>query len=173
MAEALRPACTIDEALAELSRPRPVLALMQNQWFRNPERVRDLMEGPHRRAYIHIYLFAGCLTGRRIEAAFGDLCDRRGGDGGLITFEEASPQIGGHASSRFPADMAHLRRVVADVRPKLVLAFGRIAGDALPLVWTGPSIIGPHPAARGGDVVPRLRAMAHKTRAFLAEVDHG
>lgn len=133
-----------------------ILAVLQNQWFKDPEAWRRSIERhPHmRRRMIAFALFRGCLTGRRLKAVFGeDLCHD-------IVWEEASPHIGGHASSAFPADIPHLKAMLTEIEPNVVLAFGRIASDALTqIVQEQPLLVGPHPAARGAETLPRMHAM--------------
>jgi hypothetical protein len=138
---------------------RPViLAVLQNQWFRDPARMRATIDRfpDSRRRIIHYALFAGCRTGKILKSVFGDLCDE-------IVWEEASPEIGGHASSYFPADHAHLQSVLDDVKPDVVLGFGRIATDALKvLVPQNKLITGPHPTARGDNVVWKIKDMRNR-----------
>lgn len=133
-----------------------VLAILQNQWFKDPDRVRATLERhpEARRRMIAFALFAGCKTGRVLKSIFGNRCDS-------IVWEEASPEIGGHAASVFPADVAHLRRILDEVNPDIVLAFGVIAGRAMAaLVDADRLIVGPHPTARDADVCARLKIMA-------------
>lgn len=135
-----------------------ILAVMQNQWFRDPEAVRRIMgKRPQwRRQLIARFLFAGCRSGRVLKSVFGERINE-------IVWEEASPEIGGHASSAFPADPVHLRAVLDDVKPDVVLAFGKIASNALlDLVPAEKLVVGPHPTARGPDVMPLLRAMQNQ-----------
>lgn len=133
-----------------------ILAVLQNQWFHNPEKVKAIIERTPkaRRKIITYSLFAGCRTGRVLKQVFGDDCARR------FVWEEASREIGGHASSSFPADPAHLQAVLDEVHPDVVLAFGRIASDALAkLVPQDKLIAGPHPTARGPTTAAMLLAM--------------
>lgn len=142
-----------------------VLAFLQNQWFKNPEKVRRIYERhpEMRNDLIRRYLFMGCLTGRRLETAFGEkVCEQ-------IIWEESSAEIGGYAASRFPADPKHIANAIIKHSPEIVFAFGRIASDgvlaAMPQIEGHPTPIrfrlltGPHPASRQ-DPMPRLREMA-------------
>ena len=134
-----------------------ILAVLQNQWFHDPEKIKAIIERTPkaRRKIITYSLFAGCRTGRVLKQVFGDDCSRR------FVWEEASREIGGHASSAFPADLEHLRAALAEVKPDIVLGFGKIACDALAGLVDGHDlVIGPHPTARGADTLPRLRIMA-------------
>lgn len=139
-----------------------IVAFLQNQWFRDPERIKAMFaENPeHRERYISAFLFMGCLTGKRLQSVFGeDLCD-------AIIWEEISPEIGGYASSRFPADTAHVTRVLEKHTPTVVLAFGKIANDALRSMVVDAAIIyGPHPAARNG-AIEGLRKMRAELEPF-------
>ena len=139
-----------------------ILAFLQNQWFREPEKVKAIMErNPGKRNwFIGTYLFMGCLTGRRLEAALGeDLCNE-------IIWEEVSPEIGGKSSSAFPADLPHIRRAIEQHKPDVILAFGKIAKDALQCMGI-KAIFGPHPAARFG-AVQGLEQVAADLKARLA-----
>lgn len=139
-----------------------IVAFLQNMYFRDPERTRAMFaEHPERRErYISAFLFMGCLTGKRLQSVFGEeLCD-------AIIWEEVSPEIGGHASSKFSADIAHLTRVLDKHKPTAVLAFGKIAGDALRSMACGWAVIyGPHPAARNG-AIEGMRKMQTELSAF-------
>lgn len=141
------------------------LAFLQNQWVRNPERVRSYIEKDgerYRRHFVSYALFAGCLTGRRIKAAFGGRIDN-------IAWDNISPQIGGRSSSVFPPDPQHIRRQIAYHQPAFLLAFGAVARNALENHPTNlPIIHGPHPAARGPHVMDGLRAMAAEYDGMVA-----
>lgn len=142
-----------------------ILAFMQNQWFKDPEKVRAIYaKHPEmRNDLIARFLFMGCLSGRRLRAALGEqLCDQ-------IVWEEASPEIGGNAASKFPADTNHIAGAIIKHKPDVVFAFGAIASNGVLAAWpeiaAHPTpivfelITGPHPAARK-DPMPRLREMA-------------
>lgn len=141
-----------------------VLAIMQNQWFKNPERVRRMFarHPEQRERIVEIFLFAGCKSGRVLKQVFGaTLC-------GAIIWEEASTYIGDKASSVFHADYDHLRRVVHKHDPKVVLAFGKVASGAVGCILPAHKIIaGPHPAARQPDTLERLRVMRERLEERL------
>lgn len=136
-----------------------ILAFLQNQYFHDPDKVRGIFERRPdlRNDLIARFLFMGGRTGKRILAAFGDdLCKR-------IIWEEASPEIGGHASSVFKADLDHMKRAIETHRPVVIVCFGQIAGDAVKLLKPETAtLFAPHPAARGRDVKPKLKEAALK-----------
>lgn len=131
-----------------------ILAFLQNQWFKDPEGAKRVFANhpDKRNQLIATYLFMGCLTGRRLQQVFGEeLCDQ-------IIWEECSPEVGGKSSAAFPADIEHIKAAVKKHSPDVILAFGKIACDAIgDRVWLqaicGKDIallFGPHPAARSG-----------------------
>jgi hypothetical protein len=135
-----------------------ILAILQNQWFKDPDAVRAMYarRPEMRQELLRRFLFMGCLTGRRLRAAFGEETCRR------IVWEEASPEIGGESRAAFRADPAHILAAVEAHRPEVVLAFGKIASDAVTGLGLGPGVLvlcGPHPAARRNPM-PVLREMA-------------
>jgi hypothetical protein len=147
-----------------------ILGVMQNQWFRDPDRIRtalarqptDERRYQYRQRLIAYALFAGCKSGRVLTQTLGsDLCD-------AITWEEASPQIGGKASSCFPADLSHLESVLARERPDIIVAFGEIAGNALRSLNISNAIFAPHPTARRPGTLDRLTQVALELESRLA-----
>jgi hypothetical protein len=120
-----------------------IVAFLQNQWFKNPESIRAMYErNPERREKLNkLFLFAGCLTGKRLRAAFGDLCNE-------IIWENASREIGGKSSANFKPDPAHIKAVLDKHKPDLILLFGKNATHGVTQHWSGPKIIYPHPANR-------------------------
>lgn len=137
-----------------------VLAFLQNQWFRNPAKIKQIIQDAEfpdaREFYIKTFLFWGCLTGRRIKAALGEAWIEQ------ITFEECSREMGNSASSRFPADLQHIQQVIDKHKPTVVIAFGQLAKDALMQLYERNSfvlLLAPHPAARQSDVSQQLREL--------------
>lgn len=142
-----------------------VVAFMQNMWVKDPVRVKALIAkygDNYRLRLIHFALFAGCVSGRRLKAAFGDeLCSR-------ITWEESSRVITGRANEAPPADPEHITAVLAHFNPAVVICFGKIAGDAVPRLFRGTTILAPHPAARQPDTVAKLEESARWLSAAIA-----
>jgi hypothetical protein len=150
-----------------------ILAFMQNQWFRDPDKVRSMLEREQdpvrrerlRRSLIKYALFAGCKSGRVLRKHFGDLCDE-------IHWEEASPQIGGRASDAFPPDLVHMAAVIAGLKPDLIITFGKVAAEGLAQLGeiTAAIVAAPHPAARHPTAGAELTAAAVRLRLKLEAV---
>lgn len=137
------------------------LAIMQNQWFKNPERMRRMLEQTfegNRPRFIKTFLFWSCLSGQRLRKAFGEeRCDQ-------FIWEEASPLMGDKPGAVFPPDHEHLKLILETYKPRIVLAFGKVAAAGLaPFERPGQPftvINGPHPAARNAMTVTALSQMA-------------
>jgi hypothetical protein len=158
------------------------LAILQNQWFKNPERAQAIYDSHgddlDRRAQLNrAYLFMGCATGRRIKSAFGDAACAPG----AIIWEEANPKKAGESSGCFPPDPDHIRRILDYHAPDVVIAFGNVAREVLEMIdgitfygtrnlgkrsWT--VLFAPHPAARGADTMDRLRQTANRWREIVS-----
>ena len=139
-----------------------IVAFLQNQWFKDPVRaakLRSLCVNPERWDYY--MLFAGCVSGRRLRAAFGHLCNE-------IVWANASPLICGQADACPPADPVHMASVMNQHHPDVVLLFGNIAQDGFTASRAYRDeikcvITGPHPACRGRRVL-ELTRMADQLR---------
>ena len=143
-----------------------ILAFLQNQWFPEPQKIQRIFDRyPDRRNdLIARFLFAGCRTGKRLISALGEeLCGR-------IIWEESSPRLGSHASSKFPADFDHIEDAIKRFNPDVIVCFGKISGDAVREAverfrsvhgMTFPVLYAPHPAS-WQNPMPALRSLAAK-----------
>lgn len=151
-----------------------ILCFLQNVWVRDPEGLKAIFKRrpEHRVEIIRRLLFAGCLTGRRIKACFGeDMLEH-------MIFEEASLEIAGDARTICLPDTDHIVACFEEYHPQIVLTFGKIAKDAVYsqwMVWTqfgrieGKHFIScPHPAARQVDTIKRLKMAAEEIRRAIA-----
>lgn len=141
-----------------------VLAIMQNQWFKDPARVAAIFSrhpsASFRRRFIKHSLFQGCKSGNVLMSVFGDMLDD-------WIFEEASPKVGGDSSASFPADLIHIANAISDVKPGIIVTFGKTAESAVATLssidfppWSDLNwrhVAAPHPAARFPGVLQRLR----------------
>lgn len=145
-----------------------ILAFLQNQWFKNPDKVRAIYaRNPElRNDLIRRFLFMGCASGRNLESAFGEALCRE------IIWEESSPQVGGFSGSNFGGDADHVRAAIEKHAPDVVLCFGKVASEVVRSVCCEvrvphPAVMyAPHPASRQNPM-PELRAIANtlKTQA--------
>lgn len=139
-----------------------IVAFLQNQWFKHPERhVAFVQRYPKlREQMIYRFLFAGCKTGQMLGLVFQERCKE-------IVWEETSRQIGGHAASLFPPDFTHIVNVCRKHNPDIILAFGKQATDALQkrngLEYL---ICGPHPANRRNSTLEKLKDMRLRLEAL-------
>lgn len=62
--------------------------------------------------------------------------------------ENTTPQVGCHSSSVFPPDLDHIRRILKRREPRVVVACGKQAEEALLELWDKALLIVPHPAYR-------------------------
>lgn len=147
-----------------------ILGILQNQWFRDPAHVRAMLARETdpirheklRRRLIEYALFAGCKTGRVLKKVFGEkLCEK-------IIWDEASREIAGESSGVFPADPIHLRKLVDEVKPDVIVCFGNVARDGMTAVTDQMVVFAPHPAARAPDTMDRLRA-SYQELLFILE----
>lgn len=145
-----------------------VVAFMQNMWVRNPAKVRASIERMHwmkrdeyRLRLIRYCLFAGCVSGRRLKAAFGGLCDE-------IIWEEATNEIANNPKVVLPPAPRHIECVLDEFNPDVVITFGRVASDAVAKIWPAKLIRVCHPAARQPETMAKLCAAAKELRAYVA-----
>lgn len=141
-----------------------IVAFLQNMWVRHPERVKRAIEKDgeeFRLKFMRFALFRGCLTGRRLKAAFSEqLCDE-------IIWEETTREIAGDPKTIFPAQPEHIKDVLEKFQPDVVLTFGKIAEEAVKPLCSDKVICSPHPAARQPDTIQKLKNAAALVRNKL------
>jgi hypothetical protein len=153
-----------------------ILCFLQNQWFKDPDNARAIFarHPEHRRQLIARFLYAGCLTGKILREAWGHELIH------AITYENASPLIGGRSDAAFPADLEHMKKAIEEERPWVVVALGKTAQEALKMIIaqtagrppnrpTWRFAFGPHPASRGPLVPGKLRQLGAEIQ-FLASL---
>ena len=147
---------------------QPVLAFLQNMWVKQPDRVKASIAAhgeEFRLALMRRFLFAGCKTGRNLTKVFGDELLEQ------FTFEETTREIAGDAKTIFPADREHIRDCIVKHQPRIVVAFGQIAHDAVNSIRTAADgwvyIAAHHPASRHPASWNSLLAAAAKVQNEL------
>lgn len=137
-----------------------ILGLLQNQWVREPGRVKAALDrrSPEQgRKLLSLLLFQS-HSGKRLKAAFGEWTQR-------IIWENASSVIGSQSTANPAPDLDHVRRMLAEIKPAIVLAFGKRAATAMAHVtYDGVLICGPHPAVRDKNVMAKLAVVYWKLR---------
>lgn len=158
---------------------KPILAVMQNMWLRDPARYHASLarrEAEHgkaeaevlRRHYIASFLFMGCMTGRRLKQTFGeDLV-------GQILWEESTRAVADNPRQTFKPDHEHLRAIIEAEQPRVIITFGGIAYLAVAMVMSEHGIRKalircPHPAARQATVMDDLRKAAAALNELLSK----
>jgi len=112
---------------------QPVLVVLQNAYDKG--KLRDGYQ-----YYRWLHEFKSSRTGIRLNAVTEDLTN--------LHYTNASPKIGCGPKSILPACKAHLRRTIKRVSPRIVLACGAIAEQAMSETWSGDLIVMPHLACR-------------------------
>lgn len=155
-----------------------IVAFLQNQWFKNPERMEKMYESwkiklpeTYRERWIRTWLFYSCLTGKRLKEAFGeDLCNK-------IIWDEVSSKIGGDSSSCFNPDPLHIKWVIQKHNPSVVLVFGNVAQRGVsysldPHEQAGLKFLyAPHPAARGKGIKEKLAKMNVQLKEIIKNIE--
>ncbi len=159
----------------------PGLAFLQNMWVRNPERLkatiaraeaRDGSGEELRSRMIEYALFAGCPTGRRLKAAFGEWIEQ-------IAWDETTREIAGDPKTIFPPDPQHIEATIRKYQPRIIFAFGKIAAESVFQVLQATTfshaagwprdiefVTAPHPAARQPDTIRKLKEAAEKFKPY-------
>lgn len=146
-----------------------VFGLLQNQWFKDPERAREVFArcrtGDERRRLLKAALDLS-HTGRVLRRVFGDLYNQ-------LIVENASPEIGGRSSAVYRADHHHILMTLHEVRPDVVFAFGVQARLGLQKFHNTPWVMieAPHPAARYPAVERDLRKAVNKLKLMMEQED--
>lgn len=119
-----------------------ILGLLQNSWARDPARVEAIMAKFGRRAMVTRLLMRS-KSGRTLRKCLPDWYNR-------IEYENSSPRVLSYAGACGTVDIQHVRRVVAEQKPNVIMAFGGVAESAVKrLHWDcGPILVTQHPTAR-------------------------
>lgn len=149
-----------------------VVVYLQNMWVKEPAKIQASLDR-HKdnpmfwNKMCKLLLFAGCITGRRIKNAFGDLVND-------MIFDETTKEIAGDSKKIFKPDYFHIESSLNRLKPDVVICFGAIATKAVTNVIENggcefvPAIISaPHPAARQPDTMDKLKTAAKQLRELL------
>lgn len=159
----------------------PILAVLQNQWFLDPEGMKQSLVVHFKDDYerfVETYLFFRCQTGKRLRKA---LMEGESVIPSKIVWTNSSREIGGKSSASFPGDPKHIISCLQKYQPTIVLLFGKTAqetwehGDLIHFRvmhrWNPRLVVIPccHPAARHKDVHFDLSRMAARLATAARE----
>jgi len=65
-----------------------------------------------------------------------------------IWYDNTTPIVGANPSSVVKPDKQHIEKIILEQKPELIILFGRQAKEAVLYMWSGPTLILPHPACR-------------------------
>lgn len=116
-----------------------VLGLLQNAWAKDTKRVEEVMMRFGRRATVTRLLMRS-KSGQVLRKRLPDWYNR-------IEYENSSPRVLSRADAYGTVDLAHVRNVIANIKPAVIIAFGNVAKSAMTrLGWNdGVVIITQHP----------------------------
>jgi hypothetical protein len=124
-----------------------ITAFLQNPWFR-PGTPKELIFRYNTDQVFHRHLLARCMTGSRLNQAFGTLYES-------IHWDNVAPHAATEAAGKTDIDMIHVEKVLKATSPDLILTFGNHAKEALAgSIQRGdtPMLHCHHPNARGKTV---------------------
>jgi len=136
-------------------------------WVKNPLKVKKILaKNPEKWNEIcKDLLFMGCITGKRIKAAFGDLTDN-------MIFDETTKEIADNPKVVLKADLSHISDTIKRINPDIIITFGKHAENALMSMYKSGVIYyhstpvpkhifnAPHPAARQPETIVKLKVIA-------------
>ena len=122
---------------------KKILAFLQNPGFPEgtcPETIRQYnLDDDYRRKILSQY-----MTGQRLLKAFGEVAFNH------IILDNVLLESGTIKKKVLP-DMHHVRAIIEEVKPLIIVTFGAMAYRAIKDMeeWTGPHFSYSHPNARG------------------------
>lgn len=117
---------------------RRILCLLQNAWALDEDQARKFQENTR---YWEYALWVS-RSGRRLRLVFNEELRKD------LLVRNASPRIAiGNSRGRFPYDRDHVRAILTEYQPGLVVACGAEA-SLVQNDWDGNLILLPHPAHR-------------------------
>ena len=147
-----------------------ILVFLQNMWVKNPDRVKKILDkNPELwNSLCKDFLFMGCITGKRIQNAFGELIE-------FMIFDETTKEIADSPKTIYKPDYMHIMNSVKLNKPNIILTFGNIAFDAVKTSYkmspgnfaTETIIKCIHPAARQPQTIYELNYIADSIRDLI------
>ena len=100
-----------------------IVAFMQNPWFKPGTDEKWIIEYRDNQDF-HRRVLSMSMSGKRLEAAFGDLFKE-------IHWDNSNWRAADQASGKMEADYEHIERVIDREKPNLVICFGKVAWEAV------------------------------------------
>jgi uracil-DNA glycosylase len=101
-----------------------ILVFLQNPWF-PPGTAKQHIDRYTTDQEFHRRLLAGTMTGQRLRQAFGETMFRD------IWWDNVAPAAAEVSTGVTEIDEEHVERVIKQVKPDLIISFGKLAEDAL------------------------------------------
>jgi hypothetical protein len=118
-----------------------IFVLLQNAWAHNADGAARMKA--NRRLWL--WALAGCKSGDVLRLMLGDDCFERDD----VHFDNTTPEVGIGSGSKLKPDLAYIKQQLETVKPRVVVACGRQAQDAIHRdLWRGSLLSLPHPAFR-------------------------
>lgn len=122
-----------------------ILALMQNPWF-PPGTNKEHIDRYRTDQEFHRWLLARTMSGARLLQAFGPAMFAQ------IHWDNVAPEAAVEAAGVTDKDPDYVERLIHELRPDLIISFGRLAEEVLDgsiLAVNIPYMCCHHPNARG------------------------
>lgn len=109
--------------MGAIIKPLKILGFLQNAWFPSETDERHIIMYRDCQEF-HRRLLKSTMSGHRLHMAFGDLY-------GVIHWDNVGPAAIGNPDGLTKPDMRYVEKIIKQVAPDLILAFGNSARDAV------------------------------------------
>jgi hypothetical protein len=100
-----------------------IVALLQNPWFK-PETPAYIIDNYRTNPDYRRKVLSLSKTGKMLERAFGDkFCE--------IYWDNANPNHANHSAGAMPPDVEHIKKIIIEQKPRIVLCFAATARGAV------------------------------------------
>ena len=110
-----------------------VLVVLQNAW------AYEAAESWEYRSWVRA--LKRSRSGQRLARVFGMFWDE-------VRFGNTTAKVGEGPNSQLPPDLDHIKKMLENEKPDIVVAVGLQAEKAMKVEWSGPLLVMPHPACR-------------------------
>lgn len=140
-----------------------ILGMLQNMWVRDPAAAQRIIDhhGPRARRRMIAAWMPKTPSGRALRRAFGPTFEQ-------IVFDNVASEVASRSDAAPPVDHLHIRRLLDQFEPDVVLAFGRRAVEALRKHKVRRLIVSRHPSPRAAGCVtlPSLEEAAALLQSY-------